>query len=138
MASDRIIDSASSSPPRQSSLYNSISSQSDFSAIAKAFSYIPLKLDTRNYIFWKAQILATIRAFDLVLFLNKTSPPKRVPGPDGESVVNSEYLSWIRSDQMLLGWLFSTISEEVLAQVIYLESSTEVWILLENLYARET
>jgi len=39
---------------------------------------------------------------------------------------------------MLLGWLFSTINEEVLAQVIHLESSAEVWILLKNLYARQT
>ena len=39
---------------------------------------------------------------------------------------------------MLLDWLFSTINEEVLAQVIHLESSAEVWILLKNLYARQT
>lgn len=138
MASNQIVSSASSSPPRQSSSHNSISSQSNFSAVAKAFNYIPLKLDTKNYIFWKAQILVTVRAFDLVQFLNKTSPPKCVPGPTSDSIVNSEYLSWIRLDQMLLGWLFSIINEKVLAQVIHLESSTEVWIMLENLYARQT
>jgi len=36
-----------------------------------------IKLDSDNYIFWKAQVLAMIRAFDLLPFLNKTPPPPK-------------------------------------------------------------
>jgi len=56
---------------------------------------------------------------------------------DGEAlVVNVDYMNWMRSDQLLLGWLFSTIDKEVLAQVIQYESSVEVWSALESLYSR--
>lgn len=47
-------------------------------------------------------------------------------------------MNWMRSDQLLLGWLFSTIDKEVLAQVIHCESSAEVWMSLESLYSRQT
>ena len=52
--------------------------------------------------------------------------------------MNPEYLTWTWFDQLLLGWLFSTIDKEVLAQVIHYESSFEVWLCLENLYSRQT
>ena len=118
----------------------STTTQSEFLAVAKAFNYIPIKLDSSNYIFWKAQILAIIRAFDLVPFLNKSSPLlKFFPNSEGEqAVANSKYLNWIQLDQLLLGWLFSTIDKEVLTQVIHCESSVEVWISLESLYSRQT
>ena len=86
--------------------------------MAKAFSFIPIKLDSNNYIFWKAQILATIRIFDLLPFLNKLPPPPKYVSDltsDGETpVVNMEYMNWMRSDQLLLGWLFLTIDKDVL------------------------
>lgn len=75
-------------------------------------------------------------------FLNKSPhPPKYVSDPisDGEApVVNSEYMNWMRSDQLLLGGLLSTINKEVLVQVIHCESSTEVWSSLESLYSCQT
>lgn len=112
------LSSSSSLPPRSSSSLSS-ASQFDFAAVAKAFNFIPIKLDFGNYIFWKAQILATIKAFDLLLFLNKVPPlSKYVSDPDdrevGSQKVNLEYLNWLQSDQLLLGWLFSTIDKEVL------------------------
>jgi len=46
---------------------------------------------------------------------------------DGEApVVNVDYMNWMQSEQLLLGWLFSTINKEVLAQVIQCELSAEV------------
>jgi len=102
--------------------------------VAKAFSFIPIKLDSSNYIFWKAQILATLRAFDLVPFVNKMSPPQKYlvnsdsAPSDGAvaDVVNPEYLTWMRSNQLLPEWLFSTIEKDILAQVIHADSSAEV------------
>ena len=50
-------------------------SLADFSSLVKAFNFSPIKLETDNYLFWKAQILATIRALDLVQFLSKSKQP---------------------------------------------------------------
>ena len=123
--------------PRLSSSL-STTSQSDFGAIAKALNFIPIKLVSGNYIFWKAQALATIRAFDLVSLLQKsTPPPKYEANPESSNAEatrsNEDYMNWLRSDQRLLGWLFSTIEREVLTQC---ESSAEVWSTLKNLYSR--
>ena len=81
---------------------------SDFPSVSKAFSFVPTKLDLNNYLYWKAQILTTIRAFDLLPFINKIDlPPKYVPSSDvevnSELVVNPDFLWWMRSDQLLLG-----------------------------------
>ena len=74
--------------------------------------------------FWKAQILVTVRAYDLAQFLNKhPPPPKYLSNPELNSnlesnsdaedssalILNPAYMNWIRSDQLLLGWLFSTM-----------------------------
>jgi len=135
-------DQSSSSIPLPSSNSFSSMSQTDLSTVSKAFNYIPTKLDANNYIFWKAQVLATIRAFDLLSFLNKSPPPSKYVSDSTSSsealVVNPEKLNWMCLDQLLLGWLFSTIDKEVLAQVIQSESSAEVWSSLENLYSRQT
>lgn len=135
-------NSSASSLPQSTS---SSDSQIDFPSIAKSLNFVPIKLDNSNYLFWKAQILATIRAFDLVQFIHKSSSPsKYIPNPDTEAersdttILNPEYLTWIRSDQLLLGWLFSTMDKEVLAQVIHYESSGEVWSSLETLYSQQT
>jgi len=133
--------------PSSSSLTNSSStlssaSQFNFTVVAKSFNYVPIKLDYGNYLFWKAQILATIRAFDLLPYINKSLAPSKYIHDSETSnheaqVVNLEYLNWIRSDQLLLSWLFSTIDKEVLAQVIHCETSVEVWSVLENLYSQQ-
>ena len=83
--------------------------------------------------------MATIRAFDLMQFVDRIAPsPKYLYFDQGEQqAVNSDYLGWIRSDQLLLGWLFSTIDKEVLGQVIHCESALEVWSFLENLYSQQ-
>ena len=104
MASIQENHSFSTSPPIRSTSNVSFMSQFDFTAVSKAFSFILLKLDSKNYIFWKAQILATIRAFDLVSFLNKASLPSKYitdSTSDNSTVcseVNPEYVSWLRSD----------------------------------------
>ena len=112
---------------------------SDFASIAKAFSFIPMKLDLSNYIYWKAHVLATLRAFDLLPFINKIDlPPKYVQSEENELIVNPEFLNWMRLDQLLLGWLFSTIDKEVIGQVIHCESAAKVWSTLDSLFSRLT
>ena len=67
-------DSISSNSPQSASTL-SVATQSDFTIVAKAFSFVPMKLDFSNYLYWKAQIMETIRAFDLMQFVDKTAPP---------------------------------------------------------------
>ena len=86
-------DSNSPTLPHSSSTLSS-ATQYDFSTMVKAFNFIPTKLDSDNYLYEKAHILATIRAFDLLSFINKLSPlPKYLSSNQEEPIVNPEYLS---------------------------------------------
>ena len=112
---------------------------SDFASFAEAFSFIPMKLDSNNYLYWKALVLAIVRAFDLLLFINKIDlSPKYIQLEDNESIVNPDFLNWMWSDQLLLGWLVLTIDKEVIDQVMHCESAAEVWTTLNNLFSRQT
>ncbi|KAL5775026.1 hypothetical protein ACOSP7_012583 [Xanthoceras sorbifolium] len=48
---------------------------------------------------------------------------------------NDEYLNWKKIDQLLVSWLFSTLSPSVLGQVTSCVTACEVWSLLVKLYS---
>lgn len=108
----------------------------DFPALAKSLNFdIPIKLDRKNFVNWRAQALSAIRALELDNYISSefTPPPQLVIGSTG---INPYYRSWHRSDQLLLCWLLSTIGEEVIGQVNQSQTSIEAWQILEKLYAQ--
>ncbi|KAK2640772.1 hypothetical protein Ddye_022535 [Dipteronia dyeriana] len=89
--------------------------------IAKNLNFsLPIKLDQNNFIYWKAQILPIIRAFDLEEFIfgPVKSSQKYIEFEDketGEMVLNisDEFLNWKKIDQLLVGWILSTLRESI-------------------------
>ena len=74
---------------------------------------------------------------------HKSTPPKYIEvqaagGGDKQLVPNKGYVSWTRSDQLLLSWLFSTIGQSVIGQVIDCENSRKVWGTLEQLFSEQS
>ncbi|KAL5800889.1 hypothetical protein ACOSQ3_032521 [Xanthoceras sorbifolium] len=55
----------------------------------------------------------------------------------GETTLNfnDEYLNWEKIDQLLVSWLFSTLTQSVLGQVTSCVTACEVWSLLVQLYS---
>ncbi|KAL5865175.1 hypothetical protein ACOSQ3_002689 [Xanthoceras sorbifolium] len=51
---------------------------------------------------------------------------------------NKEYQKWKKSDQIMLFWLISTLSQKVVGQVTKCKSSLEAWSKLENLYSQKS
>ncbi|KAI9194625.1 hypothetical protein LWI28_007714 [Acer negundo] len=108
--------------------FSSLPTAIDLNSLGKALNFhVSLKLDTTNYIYWKAQVLPVIRALDLddIVLGLKICPEKFVEststtqnGVEKEIAVNIAYTTWRRADQMLLGCLLSTISKEVLGQIL--------------------
>ena len=58
-----------------------------------------------------------------------------VPSFYREGTINPEYTRWIKLDQMLLCWLISSLTEAVLAHVVGLTTSRDVWCSLERIFA---
>ncbi|KAF3778432.1 Retrovirus-related Pol polyprotein from transposon TNT 1-94 [Nymphaea thermarum] len=51
---------------------------------------------------------------------------------------NPTYESWHRSDQLALSWIMATVSEQVLGQILHVETAHEAWVELERSYGTHT
>ncbi|KAK1581862.1 hypothetical protein Q3G72_009741 [Acer saccharum] len=116
----------------------------DFSSLAKTLSLnLTLKLDHSNYIYWRTQVLTAIEALDLEVFINGTKSPHSKfitvqSGDTEEQQENPWFANWRRSDKLLMGWIFSTLTSSVLGQVTDSKSSHEVWSKIERTYAQRS
>ncbi|KAL9453591.1 hypothetical protein AB3S75_009240 [Citrus x aurantiifolia] len=103
----------------------------------------PVKLDQANYLIWRSQVLASIRGNRLEKFIDETvtPPPSHiVQRIDDElrSVENPDSSSWKPQDQVLLGWLLSSMSEGIVSLVFNLETSLEVWKAIETQFGSKS
>ena len=59
---------------------------------------------------------------------------------DGAAVQrpNPEYLRWVQIDQSLLSGLLSTLTPDVIGSVTMLDTSSQVWTTLEQLFSAAT
>ncbi|KAL5767335.1 hypothetical protein ACOSQ2_014118 [Xanthoceras sorbifolium] len=117
----------------------------DLPSLVKTLNYhINIKLDSSNYNYWKVQVLPAIRALELDDFISslKVCPSKHVAGPVSDGVhtivINPTYTAWRRADQLLLGWLFSTINPEVIEQITECTTTFKAWDMIENLYSQKS
>ncbi|KAK1626732.1 hypothetical protein QYE76_001047 [Lolium multiflorum] len=98
------------------------------------------KLTKGSHLLWKAQVLSAIRGAQLEGYLDgtKKAPSKEVDvEKDGktEKVANPLYGLWLAQDQQLLSFLLSTLSQEVLLQVISYTSAAGLWSAVEAMFA---
>ena len=123
----------------------SVNSNTNGSSSISSFTFTTLiKLDRSNYMIWKSQILSSVRANDIEGFLDgsKICPSQFLDDKPRSSSVdlreNPAYVTWKKQDQMLLGWLLSSISIEVLSLVVTSKTSFELWTNLEQQFGYET
>ncbi|KAL5758053.1 hypothetical protein ACOSP7_020664 [Xanthoceras sorbifolium] len=121
------------------------SSSIEFNAIAKTSNFnFPVKHDQDIYIHWKAQVLPVIQAYELDDFILglKPIPPKFVEicssNGEKEVVENKKYKLRMRSDKLLLCWLYSTIRPNIIGKITNCVTSQEVWSVLENLFSQQS
>ncbi|RVW29258.1 Retrovirus-related Pol polyprotein from transposon RE2 [Vitis vinifera] len=94
-----------------------------------------VKLDWNNFLLWKSVIVPTVKGHDLdgYLFGTQPIPEKMISTMEkyGETkfILNPVYVKWVRTDQRLLCWLLSSISESVLPKVV--GPTHETWKTLE-------
>jgi hypothetical protein len=66
-------------------------------------------------------------------------PEKTLEVEDAEkkksTVPNPAYTAWVSRDQTVLGWVLQTLSPEVTAHVVGLETSAAVWTVITNMFS---
>ena len=107
---------------------------------AAQLNQLPIRLDRHNFVLWRSQVLPTVRAhgFDGILFGTTPTPAQFIESRDEatQTVIrrsNPQYENWLRYDQFLMSWLFSSISESMLGHVNRCRSSAEVWFTIDRL-----
>jgi hypothetical protein len=100
----------------------------------------PLKLTSSNYNHWIQQIVLHLKGGNLFGYVDGTHcspPPTLVITTDGVVSVspNPEFLHWQMQDQLILGAINSSLSENMLSHVIRCATSREAWLTLETLFA---
>ncbi|OVA14959.1 hypothetical protein BVC80_8959g26 [Macleaya cordata] len=97
---------------------------------------VSVKLDAHNYLLWRAQFLPLLRGYRLMGFVDGTHPcPPRFLN---DIVDNPAYIEWVEQDSILLGWLLSSLSDSILAQVLDYETSHAVWQAIQDSLASKS
>jgi hypothetical protein len=117
--------------------------------MASSFAPIPLhhavtiRLTKNNYLLRRAQLLPFRRSTKLISYLDGTlpPPPKQVPAStalDAELLPNPAYDRWYDQDQQVLNVLLSSISVDILHDVVQAKTSKAVWDMLQRQFASAT
>lgn len=102
------------------------------SALPTQFIRLHIKLDRNNYMFWRSQILTTVKAhgFEDVLLCDKNNIP-----PTDQS---EESIKWHRRDQFILSWMLSSMAESMLGYASRCNHACEAWEVFESMFRSQS
>ncbi|KAK4424666.1 Retrovirus-related Pol polyprotein from transposon RE1, partial [Sesamum alatum] len=113
--------------------------------MATAFAPIPLHhavtihLTKTNFLIWRAQLLPYLRSTKLLGYLDGSiAAPAQYVNAGAAQVPNPAYSQWYDQDQQVLSDLLSSISEEVLQDVVDATTSKEAWDTLQRMFSSTT
>ncbi|XP_047262096.1 uncharacterized protein LOC107878073 isoform X1 [Capsicum annuum] len=141
--SDKLLSSTMTNPSIATSI---ASSQNMTTGLSNNFTHSNLIKSDRNiYVLWRSQILSALRGHDLEGYIDGTQdcPSKFVAnssleGKSSEEItVSPAYTTWRRQDQLLLSWLLSSLTGNVLGKVVRC-ATTKVWHALETMFASQS
>ncbi|XP_043717751.1 uncharacterized protein LOC122665666 [Telopea speciosissima] len=85
-----------------------------------------LKLTSRNYVYWKTQVLPFLKGHRYYGYVNSTEPC-----PSDSALAET----WMEQDAPILSILISSLSEEALPLAIGCDTSKDLWDALHNAYS---
>lgn len=114
----------------------------------------PVKLDQNNFIMWRNQVLASIKRNGLEGFINgdyecpeqfllseNNNGAETSTGNGSRSTTrstNPEFTAWMKTDQLLLSWMMSSIQQNLLLTVIDCSTSKQLWETLTNMFISQS
>ncbi|KAF7814697.1 Retrovirus-related Pol polyprotein from transposon TNT 1-94 [Senna tora] len=100
-----------------------------------------IKLTEENFLVWKMQITTTINGFNLQKYLigDKFIPDKFATAEDAAAEkINQDYLHWVNQDQLLMSWLISSMTEEMVNKFVECSTTKDLWEQLRTYYSTNT
>ncbi|KAJ9700302.1 hypothetical protein PVL29_005888 [Vitis rotundifolia] len=94
-----------------------------------------MKLDNGNYLIWKNQLLNVIIVNGLDDFIDGSRPcPPRFLDLQ-QQILNLEYSVWHRYNRLLMSWLYASLSEDIMTQIVGYSTAVEIWNALNQIYS---
>ena len=90
---------------------------------------VPVKLNDMNYSKWSRSFVLQIKIRNKLAFLNGSI--KCPPEEDTEA-----HVAWTKCDQLVLGWILSSISDDLADNLAYVTTAHEAWERLRLRYAQ--
>ncbi|KAA8519410.1 hypothetical protein F0562_013666 [Nyssa sinensis] len=105
--------------------------------ISNLNSIVTIKLDSTNYLTWKAQISAALEVYDLLGYVDGSIPmPSEKIAVTTENatemVTNPIFTEWKKADRHLRSAINAIIHPSLLPHVVNLQHAFEVWNALEK------
>jgi histone deacetylase 1/2 len=97
------------------------------------------KLTEKNFHVWRQQVEPYINAHYLDDFLvSPEIPPRFLTAADHlTGTLNPVYRKWRQKDQMLMSWLQTTLSSEILARVLGSNHTFELWNKIQSYFQKQ-
>ena len=101
---------------------------------------ITTSLDEDNYILWKYQIEIALKGYGLQNYIKGTLsiPPIMITDQGGNTIPNPDYTNFQKQDSLLSSWLLSSISPNLLSQIMGCNSSYEIWTTIEQIFSSQS
>ncbi|KAL5757084.1 hypothetical protein ACOSQ2_021830 [Xanthoceras sorbifolium] len=124
MVSEHQEDTASASDCRINETSQLTMSRSSKPVIAMKL-VLTVKLDNNNFLLWRQHVLVAIKGNLLSSFIDSAvSPPARF---NNDGFVSEVFLDCEQQDQILLCWMLSSITQEVLPKFVGYLTASEAW-----------
>jgi hypothetical protein len=101
---------------------------------------VNIRLSKSNYLLWRAQLMPFLWSTKLIGYLDGTisTPAKTTASSmaaNTEQVPNPAYEGWQDQDQQLLSGLLSSMTEDILRDVVSAKMAKEVWDSLQKKFS---
>ncbi|XP_022155181.1 uncharacterized protein LOC111022315 [Momordica charantia] len=97
-----------------------------------------VKLNDNNFLLWKNQLLNAVIANGLRGYLDGTIMPPPQFLDHHQLQPNPAYYAWERYNRLLMCWIYSSLSEEKMGEVVSLETTHDIWSSLTRVYDSKT
>ena len=94
-----------------------------------------MKLDENNYLIWKNQLLNAIIVNGLEDFIDGCHPcPIRFLDSQIQ-IVNLDFTTWHRFNRLIMSWIYASLTERMLYQIVGYSTALEIWYALNQIYS---
>ncbi|XP_076926214.1 uncharacterized protein LOC143589286 [Bidens hawaiensis] len=119
--------------------FNRGSHEYPYPSHVNAASFLSVKLSGKpNYIQWQEQMTCLLDSYDMLGFIDGTiKKPQENNGSKAKADVSTfeaMYREWKRSDTLVKGWIYGSLSEDVMGTVVGLQTANDVWNKLKENY----